>query len=108
MSGLDERRKGMEEKWAHDEELRFKVHARRDHLLGEWAASKLGLKDKDMHAYVKAVVEAELSRGGEDAVLKKLRADFDAKKVTLSDHMIRRQMEELLKVAGEQVLAKKK
>jgi hypothetical protein len=108
MSGFEERRKGLEESWAHDADLRFKVHARRDHLLGEWAAEKLGLKDKDMHAYAKAVVEAELSKAGENAVLKKLRHDFDSKKVALSDHMIQRQMDELLLVAGEQVMAKKK
>jgi hypothetical protein len=108
MSGFEERRKSMEEKWAHDADLRFKVHARRDHMLGEWAAEKLGLKDKDMHAYVKAVVDADLSKSGEAAVLKKLRADFDAKKVALTDHMIQRQMDELLKLAGEQVMAKKK
>jgi hypothetical protein len=108
MSGFEERRKGMEEKWAHDADLRFQVHARRDRMLGEWAAGKLGLKDKDMHAYVKGVVDAELSKAGEDAVLKKLRHDFDAKKVAISDHMLHRQMDELLKLAGEQVMAKKK
>jgi hypothetical protein len=102
---FDERRKNFEEKWAHDADLRFKVHARRDRLLGEWAAEELGLSSAQTEAYVKAVVAAELSKGGENEVLKKLRRDFDAKQVGHSDHAIRQQMEALLKIAGEQVMS---
>jgi hypothetical protein len=108
MSGtFDERRKGFEEKWAHDEEMRFKVVARRDKLLGEWAARELGLKGPQMESYAKAIVSSDVG-GGESEILRKLRADFDLRKVAHSDHMIRRQMDELLKLAGEQVMSERK
>lgn len=105
---FDERRKTQEEKWAHDEDLKFKIHARRDKLLGEWAAVEMGLKGPQMHVYAQSIVEADLSKAGDDDVLKKLRADFAAKHVTHSDHMIRRQMDALLKIAQEQVMSEKK
>jgi len=105
---FDERRKAHEEKWAHDEDLKFKIHARRDKLLGEWAAEELGLKGPQMHVYAQSVVEADLSKAGDDDVLKKLRADFAAKNVAHSDHVIRRQMDALLKIAQEQVMNEKK
>src|SRR5260221_11348040 len=105
MSGsFDERRKNLEDKWAHDEELRFKVIARRDRLLGEWAAGELGLTGPAAHDYAKSVVQAEFKKSGEQEILHKLRADFDAKKVAHSDHMIQTKMLELLKLAGDQIL----
>jgi hypothetical protein len=105
---FDERRKAHEEKWAHDEDLKFKIHARRDKLLGEWAAEELGLKGPQMHVYAQSVVEADLSKAGDNDVLKKLRADFAAKNVAHSDRVIRRQMDALLKIAQEQVMNEKK
>jgi hypothetical protein len=105
---FDERRKNFEDKWAHDEELRFKVMARRDKLLGHWAAEQLGLKAPETEAYVKAIVHQEMKKHAENEILQKLRTDFDAKKVTVSDHMIRRKMEELLELAGDQVVAEHK
>jgi hypothetical protein len=108
MSGFDERRKGMEDKWAHDADLKFKVQARRDRLLGEWAAGEMGLKGPQMEAYAKEVVRADLQEPGDDDVLRKIKADFAAKKVVHSDHMIRQQMDRLLRVAGDQVMAEKK
>jgi len=100
---FDDRRRALEEKWAHDKEMKFKVLARRDRLLGEWAAAELGLKGPRMQAYAKSIVEADLSKSGDDDVLKKIRADFAAQKIDHSDHVIRRQMDELLKIAGQQV-----
>jgi len=109
MSGsFDERRKSFEEKWAHDEELHFKVLARRDKLLGEWAAHELGLKGPAAEEYAKSVVHADLKKPGEHDILHKLRADFDAKKVAHSDHMIRRHLDEFLKLAEEQVMKEAK
>src|SRR5215470_64207 len=105
---FDERRKAQEEKWAHDEDLKFKVHARRDKLLGEWAAAEMGMKGPQMHVYAQSIVETDLSKAGGEDILKKLRADFQAKNVTHSDHMIRRQMDALLKIAQEQVMSEKK
>jgi len=100
---FNDRRKALEEKWAHDKETRFKVLARRDRLLGEWAAGELGLTGHEMQVYAKSIVEADLSRHGDDDVLKKIREDFAARKIAHSDHVIRSQMEKLLTIAGEQV-----
>jgi hypothetical protein len=105
MSGsFEERRKNFEEKWAHDEELRFKVLARRDKLLGEWAGQELGLNGSALDAYAKSLAQAELKKSGETEILLKLRADFDAKKIAHSDHLIHRKMEEFLRLAGDQIL----
>jgi hypothetical protein len=109
MSGsFDERRKNFESKWAHDEELRFKVVARRNKLLGQWAAGELGLKPPQTEVYAKEVVKADLKEPGDNDVFRKIRADFDARKIGHSDHVIRRQMEELLRVAGEQIMSETK
>jgi len=108
MTGFDERRKGMEDKWAHDEDLKFRVHARRDRLLGEWAAGEMGLKGPQMESYAKEVVRADLAEPGDDDVLRKIKADFAAKKIAHSDHIIRQQMDRLLRIAGDQVMAEKK
>ena len=109
MSGsFDDRRKSFESKWAHDEELRFKVMARRNKLLGQWAAGELGLKGPLMEEYAKSVVQADFQEAGDHDVFKKLRADFDSKNVSQSDHVIRKKMDDLLIVAGEQVLGETK
>lgn len=97
------RQKGFEAKWAHDEELRFKVYARRNKLLGVWAAGEMGLTGAAADAYAKEVVAADFEKPGEEDVFEKLRRDFDAKGIKLSDHAVRRRMEELLETAKEQV-----
>lgn len=106
--GLDERKKAFEEKWAHDEELRFKVEARRDKLLGLWAAGEMGLSGDEALAYAKAVVEADLVQAGDEDVFRKIRADFDAKGIARTDHLIRTKMAELLVTAKEQVMTETK
>ena len=101
---FDERRKNFEEKWAHDEELHFKVLARRDRLLGEWAARELGFSGAQRDGYVKSVVQTELTKGGEHAIVRKLHADFGATKVHHTEHTIHKKMGELLKLAEEQIM----
>lgn len=103
MSSFDKREEGFEKKFAHDEELRFKATARRNKLLGLWAAEKLGLSGADAEAYAKEVVVSDLEEPGDDDVFAKIRKDFDAKGVQQSDHQIRRTMEELLARAIEEV-----
>ena len=103
MNSFDKREEGFEKKFAHDEELRFKATARRNRLLGLWAAEKLGLTGAEGEAYAKEVVISDLEAPGENDVFAKVRADFDAKGVTQSDHQIRRTMEELMARAIEQV-----
>lgn len=103
MSGFDKRREGQEAKFAHDEALKFKATARRNKLLGLWAAGKMGLAGDAADAYAKEVVKADFEEAGDDDVFRKIRKDFDAKSVALSDHQIRREMEELMATALEQV-----
>jgi hypothetical protein len=104
MSGaFEKRQKGFEAKWAHDEELRFKVYARRNKLLGLWAAEQLGLKGDAAEAYSKSVVAADFQRAGDEDVLEKVGADLHAKGAKISDHMLRVRMDELLETAKKQV-----
>jgi hypothetical protein len=103
MAGLEDRKKAYENKFAHDEELRFKARARRNRLLGMWAAEKLGKSGEEAEAYAKEVVRADFESPGEDDVFAKVRRDFDAAGVEQSDHQIRRTMEELIVTAAEQI-----
>jgi hypothetical protein len=96
MTTFDKREEGFEKQFAVDEELRFKATARRNRLLGLWAAQKLGLSGPEADEYAKAVVLADFEEPGEDDVLRKIRKDFDAKGITDSDHQIRRTMTELM------------
>lgn len=101
MNTFEDRRDSHEKKFAHDEELRFKATARRNKMLGLWAAEKLGLTGAEAEAYAKEVVVADFETPGEDDVFQKLRKDFDAKGVHQSDHQIRRTMAELMDKAVE-------
>src|SRR5215467_131682 len=107
MTTFDKREEGFEKQFAHDEELRFKANARRNRLLGLWAAEKLGLTGAAANAYAKEVVLADLEEAGDDDVFRKLRKDFDAKGVDQSDHQIRRAMNELMAKAVAQIKAGK-
>ena len=101
--GFEKRQKGFESKWAHDEELRFKVYARRNKLLGIWAAGELGLTGDAAAAYAKTVVAADFERAGDEDVFEKVHADFAAKGVAISDHRLRAKMVELIDVAKSQI-----
>ncbi|WP_203292027.1 DUF1476 domain-containing protein [Maricaulis parjimensis] len=103
MSGLDDREKGYENKYAHDQEIEFKANARRNKLLGLWAAEKMGLEGDAAAEYAKSVVIADFEEAGDDDVFRKVRADFDAKGVELSDHLLRKEMDELLAKARQQI-----
>jgi hypothetical protein len=107
MTTFDKRQEGFEKKFAHDEELRFKSMARRNKLLGLWAAEKLGLSGAEADEYAKTVVRADFEEAGDDDVFRKVRGDFDAKKVDQSDHQIRRTMDELMDTAIAQIQAGK-
>ena len=92
MTTFEDREKGFERKFAHDEELKFKATARRNKLLGLWAAEKMGLAGDAAQAYAREVIKADLAEPGEEDVFRKMRADFDAQGVEQSDHQIRRMM----------------
>ena len=103
MASMDDRKDAFEKKFAHDEELKFKAIARRNKLLGLWAAEKLGKSGADADAYAVEVVKSDFEEAGDEDVFRKVRADFDAACVEQSDHQIRRTMEELLSTAIEQI-----
>jgi hypothetical protein len=105
MTTFDKREEGFEKKFALDEESRFKAMARRNKLLGMWAAEKLGLTGAEADAYSKEVVMADFEEAGDDDVFRKVRKDFDAKSVALSDQQIRDTMNELLAQAAAQIKA---
>jgi hypothetical protein len=105
MTTFDKREEGFERKFAHDEETRFKAMARRNKLLGLWAAEKMGLSGTEAEAYAKTVVAADFEEAGDEDVFRKIRKDLDAKKVEQSDHQIRRTMDELMGTAIEQIKA---
>ena len=107
MTTFDKREDAFEKQFAHDEELRFKATARRNKLLGLWAAEKLGLSGAEAESYAKSIVMADFEEAGDQDVLRKLRKDFDAKGVAQSDHQIGRQMTELLEKAVADIKAGK-
>jgi len=96
MTTFDKREEGFEQQFAHDEELRFKATARRNKLLGLWAADKLGLAGAEADSYALSVVMVDFEETGDHDVLRKIRKDFDAKGVAQSDHQIGRTMNELM------------
>ena len=108
MTTFDNREKGFENKYAHDEELAFKATARRNKLLGLWAAAKLGKSGEAAEHYAKEVVAADFERSGDDDVVEKLTADFAKAAVALSEKEIRGEMERLMAVARQQVMGEKK
>ena len=103
MNTFDKRQEGFERKFAHDEELEFKANARRNKLLGLWAAELMGLSGDEADAYAKEVIKSDFEEAGDEDVFRKVRGDFDAKGVDQSDHQLRRMMDELLATAKEQI-----
>ena len=101
MTTFDKREDAFEKQFAHDEELKFKATARRNKLLGLWAAEKLGLTGAEADSYAKSVVLSDFEEVGDHDVLRKLRTDFDAKGVEQSDHQISRVMSELMAKASK-------
>lgn len=103
MSGIDERGDVFEKKFAHDEELKFKAEARRNKLLGRWAAEKLDKSGDAIEEYAMEVIRSDFEEPGEEDVFRKIRTDFDNAGVDQSDHQIRRTMDELLAEAIDQI-----
>jgi hypothetical protein len=104
MSSFNDREKGFENKFKHDQELQFKVEARRNKLLGLWAAEFLGLERDAAAAYAKEVVQSDFEEPGDEDVFRKVWGDFQEKGVDKSEHQLRRQMEELMTVARQEVM----
>jgi hypothetical protein len=99
---FDDRRKGFESKWARDAELRFQVEARRDRLVGAWAAAQKGLTGAEADSFVADVIAADMQEKGDEDVFRKLRAELDADKYP--DDVIRAKMAESLEQAAAEIL----
>jgi len=93
MSSFDEREKSFEKKFAHDEELQFKISARKNKYLGEWASKILGYKDEKEKDYIQSVIKADFAEAGDGDVFRKLKEDL--KDHNISDEEIRKTMDEL-------------
>ena len=104
MNQFDDREKAFEAKFAHDQELTFKVMARRNKLLGLWAAGQMGMSDADAEAYAVDVVKSDFEEAGDEDVYRKVKGDLEAKGVDLSEHQVRREMEDQLVIAKKQVM----
>lgn len=105
MSSFDDRESALENKHAHDQEMQFKIEARTSKLFGLWAAEKLGITGDDAVIYAGEVVGANLEEIGFDDVKRKVRADFDAKGITVSDHAIDTMLNECADTARKQIQA---
>ncbi|MGD9668276.1 MAG: DUF1476 domain-containing protein [Hyphomicrobiaceae bacterium] len=103
MTTFDERQKGYEKKFAHDAELKFKAESRRNKMLAEWAGAKLGLSGAELEEYVKAVRRADLQEKGDDDVLRKVKADLDAKGLGIPETEIREAMNGFLAKAVTEI-----
>ena len=103
MSSIRDRREGFEKKFAMDEELKFKAVARRNKLLGLWAAEKHGKVGQDADDYSKEVVRSDFEEAGDEDAFRKVRRDFDAAGISLPYSEIRSMMEKLLLTAVEQI-----
>jgi hypothetical protein len=103
MTTFDKREEGFEKKFAHDEELQFKANARRNKLLGLWAAEKLGISGTEADAYARDVVAADFEEAGDEDVFRKIRNDFNAKGITSGDAEIRTAMSEFMAQAIAQI-----
>ncbi len=102
--GLSEREKAFEAKFQHDEELKFRINARRAKLFGLWIAGEIGLTGGEADAYARSIVEVDLEEPGADDILRKVRADLSAHRVEISEHMLATKLDETLATATEQVM----
>jgi hypothetical protein len=103
MTTFDKREEAFENKFAHDEDLRFKATARRNKLLGLWAAEKLGLTGDEANAYAKSVVMSDFEEAGDHDVVRKVLADFAEAKHTMTEQQVRHTMNELLGRAVQEI-----
>jgi hypothetical protein len=93
MSQFDDRERAFETKFAHDQEMQFKITARRNRLLGEWAAERMSLTPEEKDAYAKSVVQADFEEVGDEDVIRKLTGDLTAAQVEITDAEIRAALE---------------
>jgi hypothetical protein len=94
MTTFDDRQRGEEAKFAHDQDMQFRIQARRNRLLGEWAAGRMGLSQVETEAYAKSVVQADFEEAGDEDVIRKLLGDLTSAGVDTSDAEVRAALDE--------------
>lgn len=104
MTTFDDREKAFESKFAHDEEIMFKVRARRNRMFGEWIAGELGITGEDVSAYAGDVVAADLQEEGDEDIIRKIAADYDAKNAAFNREAALAKLNELMSVAKDQIM----
>ena len=104
MTTFDKRKDEAEARFKRDQELQFKARARRNKLLGLWAAEQMGISGDDAGAYAKEVVIADFDRPGDDDVLEKVQKDLAAKGIEVAGHTVRKEMDRLMEVAVQQIM----
>jgi len=101
MNKFDERKKSFEQKFAKDEELKFKLAARSNKYLGEWVSLKLGKDEKEKENYIQEIIKADMEEAGSEDVFRKVKKDFQTASISIEDSEIRDQMEKALSRAKE-------
>jgi len=101
MSKFDEREKSFEKKYASDEELKFKIAARSNKYLGEWASSKLEKNEVETRNYIQEIIKADMEEAGQEDVFRKIKKDFQTASISVEESEIRDEMEKALSCAKE-------
>lgn len=104
MADFKDRKKGFENKFAHDQEMQFRINARRNRLVGEWAAGVMGLTEEETDAYAKAVVQADFEEAGDEDVVRKVVGDLVAAGHDVDDGAVREKLEEMTVEARRQLI----
>lgn len=105
MTSFGDREKAFEDKFKHDQELQFKVEARRNKLLGLWVAELMGRTGDDAASYAKDVIASDFEEPGDGDVVRKVMGDLEKAEIEMSEHRLRKKMEELMAEAKQQVMA---
>ncbi|MBP2312197.1 DUF1476 domain-containing protein [Azospirillum soli] len=103
MTTFDERERAFENKFQHDQDLLFRIRARRNRLAGLWAADLLGLTGADADAYARQIIDADVGASGPHDIRDRLAADLHARGIDISDHRVEKELAHLLDVARQQV-----
>ncbi|MFV3075205.1 DUF1476 domain-containing protein [Niveispirillum fermenti] len=103
MTTFDDREQAFENKFKHDQELLFRIYARRARLVGLWAAEQMGITGEDAAAYAKQVVAADFEEPGHKDIVRKILADFQAKGVAISEHRVEKELDTQLEIARAQI-----
>lgn len=104
MTQFDDRERAFESKFAHDEQMNFRIVARRNRLVGEWAARKMGLSEEETASYAKDVVRADFEEAGDDDVIRKLVGDLTSAGVEIDEAQIREALDHKLVEAKRQII----